>query len=245
MILVRKSLLVLLACVVSAGAQEKGVPESNGLRKGPSREGKVDPDHRRPSSKGFMAKYDKNGDRRVSFEEFGSVGRAASLEESGRRRLFNHLDKNVDGKITEGELPRSIPRPMRGHDLDKDGRITFEEFRRNSRVEGSSVDRIRAMFSKIDRNGDNVLTAADFGRRPVGPVPNVAEFTKLDLNKDGVLSFEEWRSGSRWQGFPVEELKKRFLKMDRNRNGTIEPGDREGVRGRDKSERKRPLAPKE
>ena len=101
------------------------------------------------------------------------------------------------------------------------------------------------MFSKIDRNGDNVLTAADFGRRPVGPVPNVAEFTKLDLNKDGVLSFEEWRSGSRWQGFPVEELKKRFLKMDRNRNGTIEPGDREGVRGRDKSERKRPLAPKE
>ena len=42
MILVRKSLLVLLACVVSAGAQEKGVPESNGLRKGPAREGKVD-----------------------------------------------------------------------------------------------------------------------------------------------------------------------------------------------------------
>ncbi|HCQ39965.1 MAG TPA: hypothetical protein DIV39_12480 [Verrucomicrobiales bacterium] len=217
--LVRKQLLLLLAIALPLWAQEDAWQDT-------PRGGKGERNHRGPSDKSFMAKYDKNGDRKVSFEEFGSVGRAASLGEAGRRRLFSHLDKNADGEIAEGELPGFIPPPVRGHDLDKDGRITFEEFGRNPRVKGWSADRLEAMFSRMDRNKDGVLTAADFPRRPGAPL-NVSEIEKLDNNKDGGLSFEEWAKGPRQRGGSIGELRKRFGKMDRDQNGTLDSADRE------------------
>jgi hypothetical protein len=221
---VRKPVLLLLAMVLPLCGQEDAWQDA-------PRVGKGERPHRPPPDKSFMAKYDKNGDRKVSFEEFGSVGRAASLGEAGRRRLFNHLDKNADGEITEGELPGFIPPLVRGYDLDKDGRITFEEFGRNPRVKGWSADRLEAMFSRMDRNKDKVLTAADFPRRPGAPL-NVSEIERLDTNKDGGLSFEEWAKGPRQRGGSVGELRKRFGKMDRDQNGKLDGADRDRDRGR-------------
>ena len=228
----RKSLLFLLVMVLPVGAQrfgEKGPAE--GSRKGPIRKGKGEKGPRPLAGKDFISKYDKNGDHRVSFDEFGSTGRAASLGEAGRRRLFEHLDKNNDGQITQAELPSSIPPAVRGHDMNNDGRITFDEFSRNPRVKGWSSDRLRAMFSRMDRDGNKVLTAADFTRRAGLPL-HPSEIERLDTNKDGGLTFKEWARGPRERGVSMTELRKLFNQMDRDQSGKLDGADRGRSRGR-------------
>ena len=234
-----KSLLLLLALTPRLCAQ-KDVSADTGKQPGVNQRG-TQAGHavRSPAEKGFIARYDKNGDQVVSFAEFGSVGRAASLDEPGRRRLFNHLDKNGDGKIMRGEVPRPAPPLDRGHDLNGDGKISLDEFRRNPRVKGLSPDRIKTMFSRMDRNGDKVLTPVDFPRRSIMPLkPN--ELQRLDSNEDGGVSFEEWRIADRHQDVPLEELGKRFRKLDRNRNGLIEGADRDRSREEVPKEPRRP-----
>ncbi len=231
-----KSLVLIVAMALPLSAQGGGgKAPSEENRKGPMRGGKGDRSHRPLSVKGFMSEYDTNGDLKVSFAEFGSSGRAASLGEAGRRRLFDHLDKNDDGEITLEELPSSIPPSVRGHDSNKDGRITLDEFSRNPRVKGWSADRLEAMFSRMDRDGNKVLTAADFSRRPGSPL-HPAEIERLDVNKDGGLTFEEWARGPRQRGIPVGERRKIFNKMDRDQNGKLEGSDRGRPRGRGEGE---------
>ena len=204
---------------------------SEGSRKGLIREGKGERIPRPLSAKDFISKYDKNGDLRVSFDEFGSTGRASRLGEAGRRRLFDHLDKNDDGQITQAELPSSIPPSVRGHDMNNDGRITFDEFSQNPRVREWSSDRVRAMFSRMDRDGNKVLTAADFTRRAGSPL-HPAEIERLDTNKDGGLTFKEWSRGPRQRGVPMSELRNLFKQMDRDQSGKLDEGDRVRSRGR-------------
>ena len=228
----RKSLLLVVAIAMPLWAQGGGgKTASEESQKGSFRGGKGDQSHRPLSGRSFISKYDTNGDLKVSFKEFGSAGRAASLGEAGRRRLFDHLDKNDDGEITLEELPSSIPPSVRGHDHNKDGRITFDEFSRNPRVKGWSADRLGAMFSRMDRDGNKVLTAADFPRRPGSPL-HPAEIERLDQNNDGGLTFEEWARGPRQRGLSVGERRKIFNKMDRDQNGKLEGADRGRPRGR-------------
>ena len=49
---------------------------------------------------GFIKRFDKNNDERVSRREF-----------SGSAREFNRLDKNNDGYIEEWEVPKEPPPP--------------------------------------------------------------------------------------------------------------------------------------
>ena len=231
----RKSLMLLLVMTVSGIAQtEKRQGEKTsgpGGSKG-SRSGERGERPRKgPPRDGFMFAYDRNRDGKVSFEEFGSVERAASLKHEGRRRLFDHLDKNKDGMITPSELPKSAPKPVRDGDLDKDGRISMEEFRRNSRLRGIGEERISAMFSRMDRNRDGVLTSKDFKRRAM-PVPEHGEMKKLDTDGDGALSFEEWSRSPRHKEVSLEELQRRFKALDRNKDGEIDGKERDRLHRR-------------
>lgn len=228
--MLRKSVALLLVMTVFGMAQTEKRQGGQVLREEGAKGARAGDRRERPGKgrprDGFMGAYDRNRDGRVSFEEFGSVERAASLRQEGRRRLFDHLDKNKDGVITPGELPESVPKPVRDGDLDKDGKITLGEFRRNSRLRGIGEERIRSMFSRMDRNGDGVLTSKDFRRRPI-PIPEHEEMKKLDTDGDGALSFEEWRRSPRHKGVPTEELRRRFKTLDRNKDGKIDGKERD------------------
>ena len=185
---------------------------------------------------GFMKTYDRNKDGKISFEEFGATRKTAALKEEGRRRLFNHLDKNKDGRITPNELPKAIPHPVRESDLDRNGRISFEEFRKNARLKGISEERIKTMFSRMDHNKDRSLTAQDF--RPRGVVPfETAELERFDVDGDKALSFEEWLKSSRRRGNSEGELRRRFNMLDRNKDGKLDDKDRDRVRQRGEGSR--------
>jgi Ca2+-binding EF-hand superfamily protein len=184
---------------------------------------------RGPVREDFMASYDRNKDGKISFEEFGSSRKTAALEEEGRRRLFDHLDKNKDGTITPNELPKAMPPPVRDSDLDRNGKISFEEFRENARLKGVREERIKAMFSRMDHDKDRSLTPQDFRRR--GGLPfDRAEFDKLDTDRDHALSFREWLKNPRHKGTPEGELRRRFNMFDRNKDGKLDDKDRDRPR---------------
>lgn len=85
------------------------------------------------------------------------------------------------------------------HDANKDGKISPDEY-----------DRGTAKFAALDRNGDGVLTAADFGGaagRGAGragrgarlqPTPAQRALTRFgadaDTDRDGILSRGEWKA---------------------------------------------------
>ena len=238
----RKSLVLVLGTTVLAVGEGPKGPPGKGRVPGPGPKGGQDgvkrEDFRKgPAREGFMQTYDRNRDGKISFEEFGATTKTAALKQEGRRRLFNHLDKNMDGRITPDELPKAIPRPVRGSDLNRDGSISFEEFRRNERLKGISEERMRAMFSRMDHNKDNVLTSQDF--RPRGAVPlEKAQIERLDADGDDAVSLGEWLKSPRNRENPEGELRRRFNMLDRNKDGKLDFRDRD--RGRQRGEPARP-----
>ena len=130
-------------------------------------------------------------------------------------KLFNQIDVNGDGKITENELYKGLSTKIKSDtleedvrniykklDMDDDGYIEYEEF-------------VRAAVSKEKFMGDNVLKFAfrffdkdnsgkiDFNeiekvfKNSVTDKNHVEEalnkiIREVDLNRDGKISFEEF-----------------------------------------------------
>ncbi|WP_024870087.1 EF-hand domain-containing protein [Pseudoxanthomonas suwonensis] len=128
---------------------------------------------------------DANGDGVVDRSEAAAFPRLAAR--------FDELDRDKDGKLQAGELPRH----GKGHhgrfghgpkggfmalDTDKDGRI--------SKAEAAAKPRFAERFAKLDVNGDGFLDKAD--RELAMKKRNDAWFTEADTDKNGKLSKAEF-----------------------------------------------------
>lgn len=105
-------------------------------------------------------------------------------------------------------IPNSAPAEPLKFDLDGDGRIERGEF-----VKGRE-----ARFHALDRNGDNVITAADFPPdAQAQPLNNLVGqlMGKADLNRDGKVTLDELQLS----GAPV------FDDADTNMNGVLEKAE--------------------
>jgi Ca2+-binding EF-hand superfamily protein len=134
---------------------------------------------------------------------------------TGPTREFSLRDINDDGVLTGNEI-----KGIEWKDANKDGKITREEFKSAARAEISDLVEMgrKAKFKKLDVNKDGVLTGAEAiglnrldkdgdGRvteqeylkglaaedRDKMDVAHDAEFRKLDINEDGVLTGTEAR----------------------------------------------------
>lgn len=95
---------------------------------------------------------DTNNDNAVSRQEFLAY----------RQTQFSRFDRNNDGYITDDDMPRFManrapagmsPADMRAEfDANGDGRVSQSEF-----VNGPTL-----VFNRVDANGDNVATEAEF-----------------------------------------------------------------------------------
>lgn len=197
---------------------------------------------------------DRNEDRVISFEEFVLVERVARIPEEHQKKLFSRFDKDGDGSISRKDIPDSpeVHRRHRERDLDGDGRISFDEFSKSPRLADLPEERRREIFSRIDHNEDGFLDRSDWADRPKrdwkrdrdrGSRREGPPFAELDQDKDGTLSFEEFRVLPGVKDAGEDEQEDRFEELDSNNDGKLQPDEMpdrragRGARGRDDDKR--------
>jgi collagen type III alpha len=169
-----------------------------------NKDGKIGKDEARgPLSENF-ARVDTDSDGAITEEELGKAA-------EGFARLF--------GGTPGAPPPQGAPgREMFARlDADKDGKVSKEE------AQGP----IRDFFDRLDANSDGSLSEEEFARAasrfgnqpPGGPRPGGPGFrppflVALDADSNGELSAEE-----------IEAAGKALLKLDRNGDGKLGPGE--------------------
>jgi len=119
------------------------------------------------------------------------------------KAIFDSYDKDHDGVVTGAEL-------MAGFDLNKDGKVSFDEFKKViSKYRGD----LKKLFDSYDKNKDGHVDAKEL-------------LQEFDLNKDGKVSFEEFKTVlKKYKDIDDDHLKQKFTSMDKDKNGTLEPAE--------------------
>jgi Ca2+-binding EF-hand superfamily protein len=144
-----------------------------------------------------FAELDKNKDKKLSRDELGQMP----------PQFFDRMDENKDGFIDEEEFNRSRQRMggpggggrnpgerfSRMMDVDKDNKVTREEFAR-----------ILQVFDALDKDRSGDLNQEEMGRifqameevqnQATGGVEVANLFEKFDKDKDGKITPEEMTS---------------------------------------------------
>ena len=108
---------------------------------------------------------------------------SASSETPGVPRSLQVLDVNQDGKVTMDEITAEQKRLIGAADLDGDGKLSVEEFRRRGRW----FQRLHTttLFDLLDANGDQTLSAEEIAN------PSARWFKRYDKNADGGIVADE------------------------------------------------------
>ncbi len=150
--------------------------------------------------------------------------------------MFERLDQNGDGWVTEDEVPQERQRffdlMMQRGDQNQDGKLTQEEFTAVMSARGGFARAgggqrpfdFEGMFERFDSNGDGEITSDELPQR-------VQRLMRLDRNGDGVLTREELSQGPPGGGFgggpgmasgePGGRGRQMFERFDSNSDGTV------------------------
>ena len=130
-------------------------------------------------------------------------------------KLFNQIDVNGDGKITEKELLKGLSTKIKGASLEKDvseiyknldmdnnGYIEYEEFVRAavSKEEFTKENILRYAFRYFDKDNSGEITFDEIEevfQNSIADKKNIHNKLKkiideVDTNRDGIISFEEF-----------------------------------------------------
>ncbi|CAL8358345.1 unnamed protein product [Boreogadus saida] len=121
-------------------------------------------------------------------------------------RLFDQLDLNKDGRIDLRELRvglaklgvsrSSVDKVVLAGDTNQDGELDFEEF---SLYLHAHEERLRLLFSNLDRNHDGEIDAAEIQHslRSIGLDVSLQEAERIlnSMDRDGTMTIDwaEWR----------------------------------------------------
>lgn len=232
--------------------KEEGAPDKQpGGPKGPRGEGRGGEGRGEGMRRMMEAwkKADTNGDTFISPEEFAAMERIAQLTPEKRDELFKRFDKNSDGKIGQDELrpprpnPTPNPNPDGGEgpprrkrlpelDLNKDGKIDFDEFKTDPFVNRLPEESQQNMFKRFDTDGDGFLTPQDRPQRDGrGGGGGRGRGGLLELIKDhdkdgnGSLNFEEFRQIPWIAKDGEDEQERRFEEFDKNKDLKLDAAD--------------------
>ena len=101
--------------------------------------------------------------------------------------MFDSVDADGDGKLSQAEIDQAREALHAAHDADGDGSLGLEEFA-GLWQETTRPLTVRA-FQMLDTDGDAVVTREEYDR----PLARIVE--RFDRNGDGALSMSD-----RWRG---------------------------------------------
>jgi len=97
--------------------------------------------------------------------------------------MFQAVDADGDGKLTQAEIDKALNDRHAVHDADGDGNLSLEEFA-GLWHETTRPLTVRA-FQMLDTDGDAIVTRAEFDR----PLADIVQ--QLDRDGDGSLSMKD------------------------------------------------------
>ena len=162
----------------------------------------------------------------------GLLGNAPMVAQSNEGR-FRGMDRNGDGTISRAEW-RGSDESFRRHDWNRDGVLSGDEVwaggrrawprTRNEDLESSAdpwiSDWTVENFTRLDRNRDGRLSEQEW-------VYNWETFRRIDRNRDGFLSRPEFLGE---EAIGDDDRDDRFEALDVDRNGRIEEREWHGSR---------------
>ena len=122
---------------------------------------------------------------------FADDGQEKGQRERGKSRTVVLLDTDGDGKVIAAEIAAEQERLLAAADVNADGKLSVEEFRRRGRwfrELGATT-----LFDLMDADGDQTLSLAEI------QAPSQRWLTRYDRNGDGAIEPSELprRKGSR------------------------------------------------
>jgi Ca2+-binding EF-hand superfamily protein len=146
-------------------------------------------------------RVDRNNDGRIGVDEFRNLPEA-----DDRQDQFYGRDANSDGVLSRREW---VEQGVAFHrvDLNDDGVVSLREFLAAPRTAENSLE---ARFDGLDRNGDQVLTRAEWRDAPA--------FNQADRNRNNQVSLWEFTNPS-----ATDQTQLSFDEMDRNNDGMLSP----------------------
>ena len=145
-----------------------------------------------PYGKGFLDKFDSDGDGKVTQDEFLAASKAR----------FERMDADQNGKISSDEMrtymierrEARMEEKFKRIDADGDGSVNRDEYLGYQRA------RAEKHFLRMDADGDGQLSSAEFmahqAKRPRRRSGAGKMFEYLDKDRDGIVSAEE--SNAAW-----------------------------------------------
>ena len=118
----------------------------------------------------------RDGGRGMGFLDKGQLAVSAM-------ELFDAVDGDGDGKLTQAEIDKARNDRHAAHDADGDGNLSLEEFAGLWYATTRPLT-VRA-FQMLDTDGDAIVSRAEYDR----PLAGIVE--RLDRNRDGGLSIRD------------------------------------------------------
>ena len=161
--------------------------------------------------------------------DVNSDGVITREEWRGNDQSFRNHDWNGDGKLSGDEIRVGAQRPAKERDRDVEGSTGREDdwtparFRAldhngDGRLARSEWESDYELFTRIDRNRDNFVSAAEFTGEVDGD--RVDQFADQDANHDGRLTRAEWHGTTAV-----------FNALDANRDGVLTRAEAMGTEG--------------
>merc|ERR1719191_885655 len=169
------------------------------------------PEQAEKAAKEMMKKLDPDGDGKIEGDDFKEAFKAKA----------DDLADRISDKMG------SAAEAMKQFDKDGDGKVSEEEFVAGAAEMGISEEAARDMFKKADKDGGGLST--DEFKKAFGISPDeVLErcfqhfgnpdkfFEKIDKDKDGLISPEEWDLAAKRLKLTPGQAKKVWEDMDTN-----------------------------